>query len=52
LLGPDQPLRQQDRDRKIAVERHVAAGAHDLFDGIRALDPVGEKAAEPQYLIR
>ena len=30
MLGTDQALRQQDGDLKIAVERHVAAGADDL----------------------
>ena len=51
LLAADQPLRQQNRDLEIAVERHVAAGADDIVDIIRTVDPVGEKAGEPQHVL-
>jgi len=51
LLGADQALREKDRDLKIAVERHVAAGADNLVDHVGRFDPVGEKPAEPQHIL-
>src|SRR5690348_4766843 len=48
-LAADQPLRQQDRDREVAVECHVAARRDHLFDLAGLLDPVGEEARELEH---